>query len=204
MGGVAFRAGKGSAKGLRNLGLGSLFFVAAALLSHSPAWSQSRGSSSVITLKGGSLAGTSASPASSSSAVTTAKGGASTDNSAPSKGVVTVGASPSSMSPLAAPGSAPPDIVSTGQDQPRAPINGSTGDFSTSVAIDVPDFHGIEPHLSLAYDSSDRGMDWLGVGWRLEGVSRIERATPHSGAPSFSTSYPLKWRFTLARRSSDA
>ncbi len=50
MGDIALGAGKGASVGLQNLTLGSVLLVAAALLLHNPAWGQSTGTSSVITL----------------------------------------------------------------------------------------------------------------------------------------------------------
>jgi YD repeat-containing protein len=51
----------------------------------------------------------------------------------------------------------------------------------------VPDYYDIDPKLSLSYTSStDSGL--LGVGWSLEGISQIERASSHHGAPSFTSS----------------
>ena len=46
----------------------------------------------------------------------------------------------------------------------------------------VPPFHGLEPGLSLAYDSG-RGNGFVGVGWRLAGPSLIERGSIRRGAP---------------------
>src|SRR5262249_42241306 len=53
-----------------------------------------------------------------------------------------------------------------------------------SIAIAVPAFHGLEPPLALSYDSG-RGNGFVGVGWKLDGLSVIERARPHGGAPLF-------------------
>ena len=93
-------------------------------------------------------------------------------------------AAASRLAAAAAAASAPPDVVSPGQDQPKAPIGSSTGEFRTSVDIEVPAFHGIEPHLSLAYGSSG-GTEVMGVGWQIQGLSKIERTSSHSGAPVF-------------------
>jgi hypothetical protein len=59
-----------------------------------------------------------------------------------------------------------------------------TGAYQTSIPIEVPSYHGLEPNLELAYDSSaDNG--WLGVGWNLSGLSTIERASPRPGVPRY-------------------
>ena len=61
---------------------------------------------------------------------------------------------------------------------------GDDGAFSTSVAIEVPSFHGIEPSIAVSYDSS-RPAGLAGVGWRLDTASYIARAGRHGGAPRF-------------------
>jgi RHS repeat-associated protein len=66
------------------------------------------------------------------------------------------------------------------------------GSFRHSIPIEVPAFRGLEPKLSLAYDSS-RGVKGfssvggaLGVGWSLTGLSVIER-TSGTAAPTATT-----------------
>jgi RHS repeat-associated protein len=54
----------------------------------------------------------------------------------------------------------------------------------TSLAIEVPAFHGLEPNLQLGYDPS-AGNGWLGVGWSLSGLSDIERTARGRGAPAY-------------------
>lgn len=51
---------------------------------------------------------------------------------------------------------------------------GPAGDFQHDVSVQVPAFHGLEPHLALAY-SSTAGNGWVGQGWRLAGMSAIRR-----------------------------
>jgi hypothetical protein len=58
------------------------------------------------------------------------------------------------------------------------------GAFSTSVPIEVPPFHGIEPSIALTYDST-RPNGLVGVGWRLDAASYIARAGRHGGGPRF-------------------
>lgn len=82
------------------------------------------------------------------------------------------------------------EIESTAPKQPFTAFNGA---YSYSVDIDVPEFRGLEPNLSISYNSgrSIRNMAgtgaWLGVGWQLNGLSVIERVsgspTPASGQP---------------------
>jgi RHS repeat-associated protein len=63
-------------------------------------------------------------------------------------------------------------------------VDASHGTFSEKIAITVPAFRGISPKLSLDYDSSGEN-GWLGVGWSLGGLSRIERASANKGAPKY-------------------
>jgi RHS repeat-associated protein len=58
------------------------------------------------------------------------------------------------------------------------------GSFATSLAIEAPPFHGIEPHVVLSHDSA-KGNGLVGVGWRLEAGSTITRAGRHGGTPRF-------------------
>jgi hypothetical protein len=73
---------------------------------------------------------------------------------------------------------------------PKQPITAYNGSYTYSILIEVPDFRGIEPKLRLSYDSA-RGIrnaasagSWLGVGWKLEGVSAIERVSGSWAATS--------------------
>src|SRR5262245_12811146 len=60
----------------------------------------------------------------------------------------------------------------------------SNAGFSDSIPIAVPPFHGVEPSLALRYDSG-AGNGFVGVGWRLSGLSVIERASVRFGAPRY-------------------
>lgn len=62
----------------------------------------------------------------------------------------------------------------------------ATGRFTTSVPIEVPAFRGLEPSLSLRYDSGT-GNGFVGVGWTLTGVSVVERAGPGRGVPRYDS-----------------
>jgi Salmonella virulence plasmid 65kDa B protein len=70
---------------------------------------------------------------------------------------------------------------------PLPPVTAWNGSYVTSVPIEVPSFRGLEPQLSLSYDSS-RGIrnipsvgGWSGVGWSINGLSSITRV---SGTPA--------------------
>lgn len=66
---------------------------------------------------------------------------------------------------------------------PSQPVTAYNGSYSYSVDIDVPEFRGLEPKLSLSYDSARNIRNlpgaggWIGVGWSLSGLSTIERVT---------------------------
>ena len=85
----------------------------------------------------------------------------------------------------------PTPTTSPGANTPASSSAGypmdSFGAFTTGVPIEVPAFHGIEPALSLSYNS--RGGDgWLGIDWRLDGLWSIQRASPGKGVPRFDSS----------------
>jgi RHS repeat-associated protein len=61
------------------------------------------------------------------------------------------------------------------------------GSFTNSVPIQIPSFHGIEPHVSLDYDSA-AGNGEVGVGWRLTVGSLIVRSGPNGGLPRYDDS----------------
>ena len=60
----------------------------------------------------------------------------------------------------------------------------ATGSFVHSVPIQVPAFHGLEPRVSLDYDSA-AGNGEAGVGWRLTVGSTITRSGPDGGLPRY-------------------
>lgn len=65
---------------------------------------------------------------------------------------------------------------------PQVPVGGPAG--QTSLTIQVPAFHGIEPKLQLSYGPS-AGNGWLGVGRSLSGLSQIVRTSPGRGPPDY-------------------
>lgn len=66
---------------------------------------------------------------------------------------------------------------------------GNSGSFNYAVPIDVPAFHGIEPHLAFSYDSARKSVGSpdaiMGVGWQLSGLSKITRNTVGGGLPTY-------------------
>ncbi len=82
-----------------------------------------------------------------------------------------------------------PATAQTAAGSPTAPgqVNQNTGTFTSSIAIEAPAFHGVEPRLALVYDSSaDNGA--YGMGWRLSGESVIERVGPGRGSATMTAS----------------
>jgi len=65
--------------------------------------------------------------------------------------------------------------------------DGFHGALQTTVPLEVPAFHGVEPRLALAYSSSG-GAGFAGVGWSLAGLGAIERVSPGQGAPRYDAS----------------
>ncbi|HEY6175442.1 MAG TPA: FG-GAP-like repeat-containing protein [Kofleriaceae bacterium] len=65
-------------------------------------------------------------------------------------------------------------------------VNQFFGSAQSTIAIRTPGFHGIEPHLALAYNSSG-GNGFVGVGWSLTGFGFIERVSPGRGAPTYTS-----------------
>ncbi|WP_432288770.1 toxin TcdB middle/N-terminal domain-containing protein (plasmid) [Aminobacter sp. BA135] len=69
-----------------------------------------------------------------------------------------------------------------------------TGNLTSSILLDVPGFRGLEPSLTLTYDSSRKTktgatyQGWLGYAWGLEGFDVIERASVGYGVPAFDAS----------------
>jgi YD repeat-containing protein len=74
---------------------------------------------------------------------------------------------------------------------PSVPTFGADGALRYSYSIDVPDFRGLEPDISLNYDSGRKTkltagyQGWLGFGWGLDGFDVIERQRPRGGVPAF-------------------
>jgi RHS repeat-associated protein len=71
---------------------------------------------------------------------------------------------------------------------PAASHGGSVsafGTYRTTIPVEVPAFHSIAPRLALTYDSSS-GNGPLGMGWRLDGESRITRVSAGGGAPRYN------------------
>ena len=76
---------------------------------------------------------------------------------------------------------------------PGTPVASFNGSYTQDIPIEVPAYHGVEPHLRLTYDSS-RSMGAerikgapLGVGWAIAGLSEITRGTRGGGTPNFDT-----------------
>jgi hypothetical protein len=72
-------------------------------------------------------------------------------------------------------------------------VSGHTGGFTTGLPILVPSFRGLEPSLSLSYNSSGRN-GFAGVGWDLSGIDLIERRNKDGGWPRFDSTDTYWWR----------
>jgi RHS repeat-associated protein len=69
---------------------------------------------------------------------------------------------------------------------PQQPLIAWNGSLRQNIPLTVPGFRGLEPKLSLSYDSARNLRNipsaggWLGIGWSLDGLSGIDRI---SGSP---------------------
>ena len=61
---------------------------------------------------------------------------------------------------------------------------GASGTLDQEINIEVPSFHGLEPSLGLVYDSAENN-GVAGVGWRMRGLSSIQRSSSGRGAPRY-------------------
>src|SRR5262249_8862728 len=59
--------------------------------------------------------------------------------------------------------------------------------LTSSIPIVVPPYHGIEPRLSLDYNSNAPD-GWVGVGWTLRGLSYLTRRSAGQGVPTYGDS----------------
>ena len=67
-----------------------------------------------------------------------------------------------------------------------ADVNQMMGSYRQQVPIDVPNFRGIEPNVSLVYDSNS-GHGMAGVGWSLQPLSYIERRSTDGGTANYNS-----------------
>lgn len=61
-------------------------------------------------------------------------------------------------------------------------VNAYFGSFGSEIPIDVPVFHGVQPSVTLAYNSTG-GYNHAGVGWQMAAMSAISRVGPLHGIP---------------------
>jgi hypothetical protein len=79
------------------------------------------------------------------------------------------------------------------------PYQATNGSFTYRIGLDLPPFHGIEPDLSLSYNSSrkqrggGRDQGWLGVGWVMGDLDVIERGTARGGVPHYDSADTYFW-----------
>ncbi|MDO6965232.1 toxin TcdB middle/N-terminal domain-containing protein [Rhizobium alvei] len=73
----------------------------------------------------------------------------------------------------------------------KQPNIGGTGTLDYSYDIDVPEFRGLEPKISLNYSSNRKAklsglyQGWLGYAWGLKGFDVIERVRQNGNIPAF-------------------
>ncbi|MBA8882145.1 SpvB/TcaC N-terminal domain-containing protein, partial [Phyllobacterium myrsinacearum] len=83
------------------------------------------------------------------------------------------------------------DAPVSSPEKASVPDIAGTGNLSQSVGISVPAFRGLEPKLSLNYNSARKTkiggtyQGWLGLGWGIDGFDVIERASAGYGIPAF-------------------
>jgi RHS repeat-associated protein len=126
---------------------------------------------------------------------------------APAPDAKTEDAPPVEVSPKSQAKSAAPSLAASAASAAGSIASDSTGDtdtaykpsshvmpngaFQQSIPVQMPDYRGLEPDLSLYYNSSAGskagGMmaGILGVGWELGGISEIVLASPGKGAPRY-------------------
>ncbi|MGH9337374.1 MAG: SpvB/TcaC N-terminal domain-containing protein, partial [Vicinamibacteria bacterium] len=73
-----------------------------------------------------------------------------------------------------------------------AQVSGNTGAYSTTIPIQVPTHRGLEPSISLVYNSL-AGNGIAGVGWGLTGFPVIERQGADGGTPQFNGTDSFRW-----------
>ena len=78
-------------------------------------------------------------------------------------------------------------------------IGDARGAFTYSVSFDLPAYNGLEPPLGLVYNSG-LGNGIVGVGWRLSGLSQIDRTSKLLGAPEYLDSDLFRLDGDLLRR----
>ncbi len=69
-------------------------------------------------------------------------------------------------------------------------VRADSGNYTTAVPIAVPSFHGIAPHIGLAYHSQG-GNSSVGTGWILQAGSQIERVSRGRGTPRYDDSQDI-------------
>src|SRR4051812_41443287 len=74
--------------------------------------------------------------------------------------------------------------IAHAQDSAAGSADPFYGSYGEAKRISAPAFHGIEPRLSLAYNSSgSNGL--VGVGWSLSGIDFVQRVSPGKGTPAY-------------------
>ncbi len=80
---------------------------------------------------------------------------------------------------------------------PQPPFTAWNGSFTQQIPIEIPAFRGLEPRLSLSYDSARGSRSGsgpggiVGVGWSVNGLSVIERVSGSDTRPPETPSGPV-------------
>ena len=71
----------------------------------------------------------------------------------------------------------------------------SDGAFRYRIPLAAPEYRGLQPDLALTYVSANRGHGGpevlMGPGWRLDGLSVIEKVSVGGGYPAFEDAYDI-------------
>jgi len=92
-------------------------------------------------------------------------------------------------------------IASVDEPDPKAPKEPDpapfSGSYTRTLKLELPEFRSLTPHLGALYDSNagwhagEFDAGFLGIGWRLDGLSEIRRSGHRGGSPLFDASAVL-------------
>jgi RHS repeat-associated protein len=114
------------------------------------------------------------------------KAGTAKSAAAPAPAAAAVSAAAATTTSTDAEGSSGSSILA-----PNIPTFGADGALRYDYALSLPAFRGLEPDISLNYDSGRKTklgagyQGWLGFGWGLDGFDVIERKRSKGGVPAF-------------------
>src|SRR5262249_2256051 len=68
----------------------------------------------------------------------------------------------------------------------------ASGAYVTSMPVDVPEYHALQPNLGFEYNSQ-AGNGLLGMGWQLRGLSEIRATSATGGVATGSMATDKFW-----------